>query len=210
MAMAMAPPRSGAPPTDTFDPMNEAGAKRQRPDRANEAQTQVRSRPRARPHKACWPGCATILAAMALWLGLGLGLASESAKGDVSAAKAPSGAAAPLLNTSASAVNHLPPHPRWPNICTNTHTAHFAARRYISHPWTYTTLPRQNGNNCPYNHGNTGSAASSNDPQDKYVPFHPPRLRKRRKPPKIKYHRQFKFDSTLGFPLASQVKAQSR
>jgi hypothetical protein len=66
----MAPPRSGAPPTDTFDPMDEAGAKRQRPDRAKEAQTQVRLRPRARPHKACWPGCATFLAAMALWLGL--------------------------------------------------------------------------------------------------------------------------------------------
>jgi hypothetical protein len=202
----MAPPRSGAPPTDTFDPMDEAGAKRQRPgpDRANEAQTQVRSRPRARPHKACWPGCATFLAAMALWLGLGL--ASEFAKGDVSAAKAPSGAAAPLLNTSASDINHLPPHPRWPNICTNTHTAHFAARRYISHPWIYTTLPRQNGNNCPYNHGNTGSAGSSNDPRDKYVPCHPPRLRKRRKPPNLDTIAN--LSSTP--PLASQVKAQSR
>jgi hypothetical protein len=137
----MAPPRSGAPPTDTFDPMDETGAKRQRPDRANEAQTQVRLRPRARLHRACLPGGATFLAAMALWLGLGL--ASEFAKGDVTAAKACSGAAAPLLNTSASAVNHLPPHPRWPNICTNTHTpppgdqAIHLSSLDLHHPTTY-------------------------------------------------------------------------
>jgi hypothetical protein len=43
--MAMAPPHYGAPPTDTCDPTDEAGAKRQRPDRANEAQTQVRIAP---------------------------------------------------------------------------------------------------------------------------------------------------------------------
>jgi hypothetical protein len=126
--------------------MDEAGTKRHRPDPAHEAQTQVRSRPRTRPHKACWPDCATLPAALAIWLGMGL--ACALAKGDASAAKAPPWVAAPLLNTTASAVNYLPPHLRRPSISASARTLScsaaeaLVASRHTSHSLIYPILPR--------------------------------------------------------------------
>eukprot|EP00962_Isochrysis_galbana_P032987 scaffold10955_cov125-Isochrysis_galbana.AAC.4 len=105
----MAPRRPSAQPTEA-DPTLDIGAKRARVVGEDESSTQVRLRARTR---ACKPACtiiAHILAWLLLWLSVRRG--SSLPQRDVSAAKTPSGVAAPPFNTSASAVHYQSPRKR--------------------------------------------------------------------------------------------------
>src|SRR6056297_2772909 len=97
----MATPIAGAPTLTTTDSADEPGNKRSRLNEAGDAQTQARSRARSLHYSPGWPLRSPQTAALAVCLALAQ--ACPPAHGDASAPKAPSGAGAPLLNTSASA-----------------------------------------------------------------------------------------------------------
>src|SRR6056297_3642900 len=97
----MAAPISGAPTLTTTDSADEPGMKRTRLNEAFDALSQVRLRARSRRCSPGWPMLTLSYAALVVCLALAL--ACPPAHGDASAPKAPSGAGAPLLNTSASA-----------------------------------------------------------------------------------------------------------
>jgi len=101
----MAPRRPGTQPTEV-DPTLDIGAKRARVVGEDESSTQVRLRARTR---ACKPAC-TIIAHILAWLLLWRSVRRRGSlplpQRDVSAAKTPSGVAAPPFNTSASAVHY--------------------------------------------------------------------------------------------------------
>ena len=114
----MAAPISGAPTLTTTDSADEPGMKRTRLNEAFDALSQVRLRARSLRCSPGWPILTLIYAALAVCLALAL--ACPPAHGDASAPKAPSGAGAPLPNTSASADHYRFPLTREPNFMSAT------------------------------------------------------------------------------------------
>src|SRR6056297_811267 len=110
----MATPISGAPILTTTDSADEPGMKRTRLNKAFDALSQVRLRARSLRCSPGWPTLTLIYAALAVCLALAL--ACPPAHGDASAPKAPSGAGAPLPNTSASADHYRFPLMREPTL----------------------------------------------------------------------------------------------
>src|SRR6056297_2167389 len=110
----MAAPISGAPTLTTTDSADEPGMKRTRLNEAFDALSQVRLRARSLRCSPGWPILTLIYAALAVCLALAL--ACPPAHGDASAPKAPSGAGAPLPNTSAPADHYRFPLTREPNF----------------------------------------------------------------------------------------------
>ena len=110
----MAAPISGAPTLTTTDSADEPGMKRTRLNEAFDALSQVRLRARSLRCSPGWPILTLIYAALAVCLALAL--ACPPAHGDASAPKAPSGAGAPLPNTSASADHYRFPLMREPTL----------------------------------------------------------------------------------------------
>src|SRR6056297_3206844 len=116
----MAAPISGAPTLTTTDSADEPGMKRTRLNEAFDALSQVRLRARSLRCSPGWPILTLILIYAALAVCLALALACPPAHGDASAPKAPSGAGAPLPNTSASADHYRFPLTREPNFMSAT------------------------------------------------------------------------------------------
>src|SRR6056297_3710345 len=110
----MAAPISGAPTLTTTDSADEPGMKRTRLNEAFDALSQVRLRARSRRCSPGWPMLTLSYAALVVCLAQAL--ACPPAHGDASAPKAPSGAGAPLLNTSASAEYYRFPLTREPTL----------------------------------------------------------------------------------------------
>src|SRR6056297_383832 len=112
----MATPISGAPTLTTTDSADKPGMMRTRLDEAFDALSQVRLRARS---LRCSPGSGwpmLTLSYAALVVCPALALACPPAHGDASAPKAPSGAGAPLPNTSASADHYRFPRTREPTL----------------------------------------------------------------------------------------------
>src|SRR6056297_1772473 len=116
----MAAPISGAPTLTTTDSADEPGMKRTRLNEAFDALSQVRLRARSLRCSPGWPILTLILIYAALAVCLALALACPPAHGDASAPKAPSGAGAPLPNTSASADHYRFPLTREPKLMSAT------------------------------------------------------------------------------------------
>ena len=119
----MAAPFVGAPALTKADMDMEVNSKRACLNKQGDAHSQVQLRARS---LHCPPGGPLLThktAALAVWLGLAL--ACAHATGDASAPKAPSGAGAPLLNTSAQADHYRNP-PRWEptQTCLCSSSAH--------------------------------------------------------------------------------------
>src|SRR6056297_1234702 len=110
----MAAPISGAPTLTTTDSADEPGMKRTRLNEASDALSQVRLRARSLRCSPGWPMLTLSYAALVVCLAQAL--ACPPAHGDASAPKAPSGAGAPLLNTSASAEYYRFPLTREPTL----------------------------------------------------------------------------------------------
>src|SRR6056297_3996066 len=109
----MATPISGAPTLTTTDSADEPGMMRTRLNEAFDALSQVRLRARSPRCSPGWPMLTLSYAALVVCLALAQ--ACPPAHGDASAPKAPSGAGAPLLNTSASADHYRFPLTREPD-----------------------------------------------------------------------------------------------
>src|SRR6056297_1493312 len=150
----MAAPISGAPTLTTTDSADEPGMKRTRLNEAFDALSQVRLRARSRRCSPGWPMLTLSYAALVVCLAQAL--ACPPAHGDASAPKAPSGAGAPLPNTSASADHYRFPLTREPNFIYQPPALCALAQREQEPPlltqqtYPITPSPRTpDGGSCP-------------------------------------------------------------
>ena len=211
----MAAPFADASALTKADTDPEVGIKRAHLKEQGDARSQVHLRARTSPDSPDRPSWTHKRAALAL--GLALALIHTQAPGDASALKAPFGAGAPLLTTTAQAVHYRGP-PRWKPfskpLCSRQAHRTTAGKATVAHqtPGHHTPVLQATVLHIHAPTHTTSALAEFHQqplrrPQVKRVrgPFNRPphawpKLMLKRKQRKRFRYPQYSFNSTLGFP----------